>query len=141
MNEVATPTMSAEQRAELAERLCAVQAAALHKLCDYIERELIRARKAAQALEHAPDIVDREMAFARVHEVSTLACVITQTVSLAQTPTHVEKWVAPSQAQKVYRAFCACFQQLQDQQAMADESGFEEYRKALALLGPQPTGT
>ena len=140
MNEVATQ-VSAEQRAELAERLCAVQSAALHKLCDYIERELIRARKAAQALEHAPDIVDRETAFARVHEVSTLACVITQTVSLAETPAHVEKWVAPSQAQKVYRAFCACFQQLQDQQAMADESGFEEYRKALALLGPQPTGT
>lgn len=139
MNEVAASPMSVEMRAEAAERRCAVQSAALHKLCDYIERELIRARRAAQALANAPDVVDRETAFARVHEVSTLACVITQTVSLAETPAHVEKWVDPSQAQKAYRAFCACFQQLQDQQAMTDESGFEEYRKALALLGPKPT--
>lgn len=141
MSESAASTISAEQRAELAERICAAQSAALHKLCDYIERELIRARQAAQALEHAPDVVDRETAFARVHEVSTLACVITQTVHLVETPAHVEKWVAPSQAQRVYRAFLSCFRQLQDQQAMTDEQAFEEYRQALSLLGPQPTGT
>lgn len=136
--EATTPQPSAEERAEAAERLCVVQAAALHKLCDYIERELIRTRRAAQMLASAPDIVDRETAFARVHEVSTVAYVVTQIATLVENPAHLAGWVPPAHAQKVHQAFLSCFQQLQDQQAMSDERGFEEYRAALALLGHSP---
>lgn len=130
----------AEARAEIAERDCAVREAAIRTICEYVDREHNRARQAAHALATAPDPIDREKALAREHEMSTVAEIIKRTAILVTHPAYVEGWVAPKQASQAYKAFLACFQQLQDQQAMADESGWEDYRAALALLVTKPTG-
>ena len=130
---------SAEARADTAEKACAVREATIRTICEYIDREQHRAKQAARALADAPDPIDREKAFARAHEMATVAEIVKRTAILVSYPTYVEGWIPPKNAKQVYQAFLACFQQLQDQQAMTDENGWNEYRAALALLEVNPT--
>ena len=46
-----------------------------------------------------------------------------------------EGWIHPNLVEGARKAFEKCFQQLQDQQAMADDSHFQEYLVALLALG------
>lgn len=127
------------ERAEAAERDCAVRDAALRTICEYLERELHRARTAAQGLANAPNPLDREAASARAHEMTTVTAIVKRAATLVSQPEYVESWVSPQRARQVHHAFLACLQQLQDQQAMRDENGWEEYRAALALLCSKAT--
>jgi len=128
----------AEARAEAAERACVVREATLQTICDYIDREQHRARTAARALANSPELIEKEKAFARAHEMSTVADIVKRTAYMVTIPSWVTKWVHPRDAERAYQQFLICFQQLQDQQAMTDDNGWDEYRSAIALLGPKP---
>ena len=129
----------AEARAEAAERACVVRDATIHTICDYIDREQHRARTAARALADSTELVEKEKAFARSHEMGTVADIVKRTAYMVTIPNWVTKWVHPRDAEKAHQQFLACFQQLQDQQAMTDEIGWDDYRAAIALLGPKST--
>jgi hypothetical protein len=130
----------AEARVAEAERACAIREEILRDICGYLDREQHRAYQAARALRDSPELVEREKASARAHEMSTVADVIKRTAYMVTYPKWVAKWLHPRDAEKVHRLFSECFERLQDQQAMTDDVNFDEYRAAIALVAPKSEG-